>query len=192
MKTIHLNLASRPYRDFRAHYALLAAAGLVALGLMAYNVATAYRYLVDTKETREEIAALEEETTRERATAETMERRIAAIDAASLDRQARFINAQIRERAFSWSSMMGALEALLPGDVKLVVLNPTVDEDGTVSLSLDCVSRRDDGLIVLLDRLYASKSFKDTFPSHDGAQPDGTHRLTLQTTYLPAPKEARP
>jgi Tfp pilus assembly protein PilN len=120
-----------------------------------------------------------------------MERRIAGIDAASLDRQARFINAQIRERAFSWSAMMGSLEKLLPGDVRLVSLNPTVDEFGTVALNLDCVSRRKDGLTVLLDRLYADPSFKDTFPAHDSAQPDGTHRLSLRTRYIPALPEAR-
>jgi hypothetical protein len=35
MKTIHLNLAAKPYRDFRALYAVLGTAGLVALVLMS-------------------------------------------------------------------------------------------------------------------------------------------------------------
>jgi Tfp pilus assembly protein PilN len=185
MKTIHLNLASRPYRDFRVYYAVLGSAALVALVLMTYNVLTAWRYLVDTKEARSEIAALETETTHERETAEAMEKRIGAIDAVELDDKARFINSQIRERVFSWSTLMERLEKLLPGDVRLTTLNPTVEEDGTVNLSLSCVSRKPDGLVTLLDRLYSDPAFKNAFPSSDNAQPDGTHRIEISTTYLP-------
>lgn len=191
MKTIHLNLASKPYRDYRALYAILGIAGLAAVLLMAYNGLTAYRYLVDTKETRAEIAAIDEEAARQRALAETMEKRIASIDAASLDKQARFINAQIHERAFSWSAMMSRLESLLPGDVRLTSLNPTIDEDGNVQLSLQCKSRRKDGLIVLLDRLYASPDFKKSFPAYDAIEADGLYRLSIQTVYLPNAGEVK-
>jgi Tfp pilus assembly protein PilN len=191
MKTIHLNLASKPYRDFRVPYAILGVAALAAVVLMTYNAATAWRYLVDTKETRAEITALDAETARERATADSMELRIAAIDAEELDEQARFINAQIRERAFSWSSLMERLEAVLPGDIRLTGLNPNVGEEGDVELALSCVSRKNDGLVVLLDRLYADPSFKNAFPSSDSAQPDGTHRIQIQTAYLPSAPEVK-
>jgi Tfp pilus assembly protein PilN len=164
---------------------VLGSAALVALVLMTYNVLTAWRYLVDTKEARSEIAALETETTHERETAEAMEKRIGAIDAVELDDKARFINSQIRERVFSWSTLMERLEKLLPGDVRLTTLNPTVEEDGTVNLSLSCVSRKPDGLVTLLDRLYSDPAFKNAFPSSDNAQPDGTHRIEISTTYLP-------
>lgn len=192
MKTIHLNLAAKPYRDFRVPYAILAIAALAALVLMTYNVATAWRYLVDTKESRGEIAKLEAEIARERSTADTLERRIASIDVEALDEQARYINTQIRERAFSWSALMERLETLLPGDVRLTGLNPNVGDDGSVSLSLSCVSRRTDGLVVLLDRLYASPSFKNAFPSSDNAQPDGMNRFVVQTTYIPSAPEVKP
>ncbi|MCM2314623.1 MAG: hypothetical protein NDJ92_05675 [Thermoanaerobaculia bacterium] len=191
MKTIHLNLASKPYRDFRVPYAVLGIAALVALVLMVYNVLTAYRYLVDTKETRAEIAAIDEEAARERALAETMEQRIASIDAATLDEQARFINQQIRERAFSWSEMMTGLETLLPGDIRLTSLNPSVDEEGNVKLSLQCVSRNKDGLILLLDRLYASPSFGKSFPSTDAIEGTGLHRLGIETVYFPSGREVK-
>jgi Tfp pilus assembly protein PilN len=130
---------------------------------------TAYRYLVDTKETRAQITAIDEEAARERALAETMELRVAAIDAATLDDQARFINEQIHERAFSWSEMMSGLETLLPGDVRLTSLNPAVDDDGNVTLALECVSRREDGLL----------------------EGPGLHRISIQTTYLPSPEKVK-
>jgi len=186
MKTIHLNLASKPYRDFGVFYAALGVAALVALVLMTYNVLTAWRYLVDTKEARTEIAPLGKQTAHEGETAEWMGKRIAAIDAVALDEKAKFINSQIRERVFSWSTLMERLEKLLPGDVRLTSLNPSVEEDGTVQLSLSCVSRKSDGLVTLLDRLYADSAFKGAFPSADNKQPDGTHRIEISTTYLPA------
>lgn len=192
MKTIHLNLASKPYRDFRVHYAILGAAALAALVLMTYNGLTAWRYLVDTKEARTEITALEAETARERATAEDMEARIAAIDVSELEKQSRFINARIRERAFSWSGLMQSLETVVPGDVRLTTLNPNIDEEGNVVLSLSCVTRKPDGLVDLLDRLYANPEYREAFPSSDTAQPDGMHRVEVRTVYIPgAAKEVK-
>lgn len=192
MRTIHLNLAARPYRNYRPVYAVVGAAALATAILLGYNLQTAYRYFVETKETRAQIAAIEEETARERSMTEAMEKRIGAIDVGSLAEQSKFINTQIRQRAFPWSALMSRLEKVLPGDVRLTGLTPQIDDDGTVALSLSCIGRRPDSMVLTLDRLFADPAFKNPFPVSDSLEPDGLRRFTISVTYLPgAPEAAR-
>jgi Tfp pilus assembly protein PilN len=190
MKTIHLNLAARPYRDYRPIYLTVAAMGLATLVLLGYNVVTGYEYLVETEHTRAEIAELDRETAGEHARAKELEARIATIDVRGLALRSQFVNAQIRERAFSFSELLDELERTLPHDVRLLNLNPMFDEDGTIRLALSCASRKRDGMIDLLNRLYEDESFTDAFPRTERIEADGTLLFFVDVNYLPAAREA--
>jgi hypothetical protein len=52
VKPIHLNLAARPYRDYRPVYAAVVALSLLTAFLMLNNVETYYRYVRETKSAR--------------------------------------------------------------------------------------------------------------------------------------------
>src|SRR6185295_11537643 len=99
MKPLHLNLASNPYRDYRPVYAVVVVVSLIIAVLMLQNIDTYYRYVSETKTTRTKIAQLESEAAKEQRTAQAIDERMRTLDVASLDRQTRFINAQIAERA---------------------------------------------------------------------------------------------
>lgn len=186
MKTIHLNLAAKPYRDYRPVYLTVAAMALVTLVLLGYNVVTGYEYLIETEQTRTEIADLEKETADERALASTLSERIDQIDLRTLDGQSRFINEQIRERAFSFSQLLDDLERTLPHDVRLRDLNPTFDDKGNIRLALSCQARKRDGMTDLLNNLYADPVFDDAFPTNERAETDGTYSFGVNVSYLPA------
>jgi len=185
MKTIHLNLAARPYRDYRPVYLTVAAMALITIVLLGYNVITGYEYLIETEQTRSEITALDEETARERELAKTLDARIETIDLRALDRKSRFINAQIKERAFSFSGLLDDLERTLPDDVRLVDLNPHFDDEGTIRLGLSCSARAREGMIDFLNRLYADASFEKAFPRNERIENDGTFSFQLDVEYLP-------
>ena len=59
MKPIHLNLAARPYRDYRPVYAAVVVMSLVTAYLLLNNIETYYRYIRETKTTRAEIATID-------------------------------------------------------------------------------------------------------------------------------------
>jgi hypothetical protein len=191
MKTIHLNLAAHPHRDYRPVWVVVAIAGLVTAMLMVYNLQTAYRYLVETKQTRGEIQDLDDETARERAMTKSIDAALGTIDLRALDSQVKFINSKIRERAFSWSALMERLEKVVPNDVKLSDLNPTVGDDGTVGVSLTCISRKPGGMVQMLDRLLADPAFKGAFPASETIDPDGMRRFSISVTYLPDAPEVK-
>ena len=185
MKPIHLNLARRPYRDYKPLYAVVVAMGLLIAFLMLNNVDTYLRYVHETKNTRGEIARIEEETRRERQLADSATRRIAAIDLKTLDNQARFVNTQLAQRAFSWSELLDRLEAVLPADVKLTSITPTFLPNGRVNLSMQFAAKESNGMIRTLERLLANSNFHNPFPGTEQAQPDG-FVFSITTDYQPS------
>ncbi|MGA7614198.1 MAG: PilN domain-containing protein [Thermoanaerobaculia bacterium] len=184
MKVIHLNLASRPYRDYRPVWAVVAVTGVLCAVLLVYNVQTAYRYLSNTEDTRARIGELQAQTAREQRLARTVAAKTEKFDLRELSEQSHFINGEIEERAFSWSALLDDLESVLPGDVHLTSLNPTIDPKGGVHLNLTCVAKSSDGMAELLRGLFASPRFENPFPQAEQTRPDGFN-FTMVVDYLP-------
>jgi type IV pilus assembly protein PilN len=185
VRTIHLNLASEPYRDVRPVWATIAGLAAVTMFLLVYNVATGYRYFVETKETRARIAELETETRAEQKRANDIDAVLKAVDMKSLNAQTRFINDQILARSFSWSNLLDQLEVVVPSDVRLISLSPAVQKDGSVLLSLACAAKSQDGLIRLLNRFFADPHFRRAFPSGEQTDPAGGTTFNVSVEYLP-------
>jgi type IV pilus assembly protein PilN len=190
VKPIHLNLAARPYRDYRPVYAVVVLLSLLAAFLMLNNVDTYFRYIRETKSTRAKIADVEAQAQRERDLAASAQRRVQNFDVARLDRQTHFINAKLGERAFSWSTLLDELESVLADDVRLVSVAPRFEADGTIGLALSFQSKSSDGMITTINRMNKDPQFANPFPTIE-QQVDGGYRFQLSVTYRPrAAKES--
>ena len=185
MKPLHLNLASRPFRDYRPLYAVVVVVSLLIAFLMLNNFDTFYRYRRETTTTRNEIVRIQAQTQQERQRSDAAHRQIATIDLTTLDRQAKFVNSQLAERAFSWSELLDRLEATLPRDVRVTSISPSFSEDGTVRLSLRCESKRSDGMLETITRFQSSPHFMKPFP--DAEQNTGeVFRYGIGVDYRPS------
>lgn len=185
MKPIHLNLASRPYRDYRPVYAVVVALSLATAFLMLNNIETYYRYIHETKSTRGKIAQVEEQVRLEKQKEEAARQRLQGLDLKRLDQQTRFINAKLAERAFSWSRLLDELESVLTDDVRLTSISPSFTEDGQIDLQLEFQSRSADGLITTINRMNADPQFEDTFPRSETEAEAGMYVFGLSSKYLP-------
>lgn len=187
MKPLHLNLASRPYRDYRPVYAVVVAMSLIAAFLMLNNVETYYRYTRDTRSTRTRIATIEAQTQQERQREQSVQQRIKGLDLGRLGAQTKFVNAKLAERAFSWSTLLDELESVLADDVRLLSVAPRFDGDGTINLSLEFLSKSADGLIKTINRMHADPQFRNPFPSRQSKLEEGGYSFSLTVQYLPPP-----
>jgi hypothetical protein len=185
VKPLHLNLASRPYRDYRPVYAVVVAMSLITAFLMLNNVETYYRYTRDTRSTRAKIASIEAQTQQEREREQSVQRRIKGLDLARLSAQTSFVNAKLAERAFSWSTLLDELESVLVDDVRLVSVAPSFDAGG-IQLSLDFVSKSADGMIKTINRMHADPQFRNPFPGSQSVI-EGGYSFNLTVQYLPPP-----
>lgn len=187
MKPLHLNLASRPYRDYRPVYAVVVAMSLVTAFLMLNNVETYYRYKRDTSSTRTKIASIEAQTQQERQKEQSIQQRIKGLDLGRLSAQTTFVNAKLAERAFSWSMLLDQLESILADDVRLVSVAPRF-ADGKIDLTLAFVSKSADGMIKTINRMHADPQFRNPFPSSQSKLDEGQgYSFSLTAEYLPPP-----
>ena len=186
MKPLHLNLASRPYRDYRPVYAVVVAMSLITAFLMLNNVETYYRYTRDTRSTRNKIASIETQTQQERERERTVQQRTKGLDLGRLGAQTTFVNAKLAERAFSWSTLLDELESVLADDVRLVSVGPTFSDSG-IQLSLDFVSKSSNGMIKTINRMNADPQFLHPFPSSQSTVETGGYAFSLTVQYLPPP-----
>jgi Tfp pilus assembly protein PilN len=185
VKPIHLNLAARPFRDYRPVYAAVIVMALLTAFLALNNVDTLLKYQTETKTTRADIARLEEQTADEQRNADTLAQRLRGVDLKLLASQTEFANAQLAERAFSWSELLDRLERVLPANVRLQSISPTFDKDGLVHLGMTCIGKTGDGLSATLNNFNGDPHFANAFPQSD-AQQQGEYRFTLGVDYRPS------
>jgi Tfp pilus assembly protein PilN len=186
VKPIHLNLAKRPYEDKRLFIMTVVGISIIIAALLFTNIDTYLRYRVQTQTTRSKIAALDEQTEQERRHVETVKQLLSRIDVASLAKQTSFINAQLAQRAFSWSELLDRLEAVLADDVRVTSIAPSFQPDGRVFLSMAVEAKTSDGLVNMLQRFNRDPHFMNPFPSNETAIPGGGYRIALTVEYKPA------
>lgn len=182
MKALHVSLASRPYRDNRAFLLTAAVLGGLVLLLTLNNVWTAVDYLSNTENVRTDIARLETEIADTRSEAARLNAEIEKIDRRELNRRIEYVNTQIAERAFSWNRLLNDLERVMPDDVRVTQLNPSV-EGATVQLAMSVESKTQDGVIRLLDQMLADPSFARAFPRSEQLGEDGIRRFVVEAEY---------
>lgn len=185
MKPVHVNLAARPFRDYRPLYAVVVAVSLFIAFLALNNFDTYYRYIRDTKNTRNEIARIEAQIRQEHQRADVARRAIGTIDLISLSKESKFVNTQLAERAFSWSELLDRLEAVLPDSVRITSVSPQIAENGLVHLSLQCEGKSPDSMLTAINRLQRDSHFANPFPTGQDATGSG-YRFGLNVDYKPA------
>ncbi|HEV8657687.1 MAG TPA: hypothetical protein VGS96_03580 [Thermoanaerobaculia bacterium] len=188
MRPIHLNLAARPFRNYRPVYAVVVVTSLLIAFLMLNNVDTYYRYVHETRNTRNEIASIENQIRQEHDRADAATKVIHTIDLVALSKESRFVNAQLAERAFSWSELLDRLESVLPSNVRIISVAPSFPDTGLVHLSLQCEGKGADSMLSALSRLQRDVHFADPFPT---GQDDTGHGLRFGITVDYKPSIAR-
>jgi Tfp pilus assembly protein PilN len=185
VKPIHLNLASRPFRDYRPVYAAVVVMALLTAFLALNNVDTFLRYRTDTRTTRANIARLEEQIAQEHRNTETVSQRLRGVDVKLLASQTEFANAQLAERAFSWSELLDRLERVLPDNVRLQSVAPAFGKDGQVHLSMTCYGKSGDSLVATINNFNRDEHFANAFPTNED-HTSAEYRFTLGVDYRPS------
>jgi len=185
VKPIHLNLASRPYRDYRPLYAIVVVASILIAIMLLNNIETRVRYARETKTTRAKIDQIDSQTAAENRKTDETNQRLRTVNVKLLADQAQFVNARLAERAFSWSELLDRLERVLPDDVRIESISPTFAKDGTVHLSMEGVAKNGQGMVHTIDRFNREPHFANPFPTAED-QTDKGFRFGIGVDYRPS------
>jgi len=185
VKPIHLNLAARPYRDYRPVYAVIVVTSLVLAYLMLTNFDTWYRYRYETRKTRADIERIDALTAQERSRGQIANHQLSQLDLARLDSQSKFVNAKLAERTFSWSDLLDRLESTLDKDVRLTSIAPNFGGDNLIHLTLQCEAKSTTGLVDTIDNLQHNPHFQSPFPTTEVRNEGGTYNFGIKVDYIP-------
>ena len=185
MRPLHLNLAARPYRDYRPVYAVVVVSSILIAFMMLNNVDTYYRYIRETKSTRAKIAQIDAQTQSEQQQTDMLTQRLHTINVKQLSDRAQFVNTQLAERAFSWSELLDRLERVVPNDVRIEGISPSFDKNGVVRLSMSATAKTGTGMIDTLDHLNRDPQFAHAFPTAEDKTAEGSYKFGIGVEYRP-------
>jgi Tfp pilus assembly protein PilN len=180
------NLASRPFLNTRPVWVMTIAAGCVALILIALNL----RFFLITNRTVEDEIALRD-TLEERYSGLESEARseiaiLSRVPWRTLEARVKATNLVLEEHSFSWLQMLDDIERVMPYDVRLTRIGPSVGPDG-VLLTFEVVARNRDAMLDFIDNLVEDPRFDEPTLANEKTPEDsdtGTYLLSMRVRYL--------
>jgi type IV pilus assembly protein PilN len=182
---IQINLASQPFRRDRPILVGSAIAGALLVGLLGLLITL---NLID----RSRLAST-------RAEVERLETRLRSIDAeqAKLDTVLRrpenaqvldrslFLNSLLYRKGISWTRLISDLEQILPHNVRVISIHPSVNAQNQVVLEMNVGAEQTEPLLQLLIKLENSDSFGHTSVSSilPPSQSEPLYRYRVNVNY---------
>lgn len=184
------NLSTRPFYNERLVTTGLLLAGVVALGLTAFNISQYMTLSARRAELQGKLNIAQLETNRIRGGTQVVYSSLDRPALQALAVAAQEANELIDSRVFSWTRFLSGLEAQMPMNVHLVSVSPRV-ERGVFQVELNVVAKTLDDLQQLVDALGKTGVFYDVFPGATKLNDDGTIGAAIRTGYrlptTPAP-----
>lgn len=181
------NLATRPFLNTRPVWVLSGVAAVLTLIFVVLNLRL---FLVANRALDDEIAQRDSLEQRHRVVEAEVRSDIEALKKVpwrSLATRVDATNAILREHAFSWLQMLNDIENVMPYDVRLTKIGPSVGPDGVV-LSIEVIARNRDAMLQILDNLLEDPRFEDPTPSSEATPEEsggGSYLMNLRVTYHP-------
>jgi hypothetical protein len=153
---LRLNLATRPVRNRRI---FRWTAGALAVGLAVSAAAGGYLFVRFTAEGRRARREAERLTERTREAQREALRWAGETGKAERDlgEDVDVLNAAIRRKVFSWTRLLGEIEAVLPGESVLASFQPGQSDEHGLALKIDVASANLEGLLAFLRGLEAGR-----------------------------------
>jgi Tfp pilus assembly protein PilN len=181
------NLASRPFLNTRPVWIVTGAAGLLTAVFLILNIALFVRTNRTLEPQLGHLAQLEAEHRELSHEVELLLTELDRVPWKSLASRVNGTNVVLREWGFSWLDLLEDIEAVIPREVRVIRIGPSVGPD-EVQLNLMVVARSRDAMIELLTNMITSPSFSNPIPIHAGLSEESAtagYDLTLRVNYHP-------
>ncbi len=189
---LRTNLSTRPFYNVRLVRLAIAILAVVVVVFTAFNVA---RVVVLTNTNSDAARRIDDAEHKAKTLREDAARVRAQIDRRELQVvafAAREANQLIDQRTFSWTDLFNRFESTLPSDVRIVSVHPSVERDGTMSLTISVVARKAEDLDLFIENLEGTGAFHSVLSRSEATRDDGMLESVVEGRYAPPPPEAAP
>jgi hypothetical protein len=181
---LRTNLATKPFYNERAVRTGLALVVLFATALTAFNAAQILSLSRRNSEFSQQADADEVRARQLKQQAEAVRQSLDKEDVEAVQAAAREANILIERRAFSWTDLFNRYEETLPDDVRIVAVQPQIDDDGRMLVATSVVARRTEDIFLFIERLEATGAFNGNLPRQTEVREDGLVHSILQGYYV--------
>jgi Tfp pilus assembly protein PilN len=186
------NLASSQFLDVRPVIVFGVSLALVALVLTGISLGEFVQARGKEKAYADALRRMDARRTELIGGVEAVNRRLAAVAWKKLQLETTAMEGVVAQRKLVWSQLLADLERVVPWDVRLLSINPSVDQNGSVVVVLNGVATGREAWLKLLAILFTDRKFSDPLPNAEEA-PSATnglgYRFQLTARYWP---EGRP
>jgi Tfp pilus assembly protein PilN len=182
---IPINLSREPFRRDRPIFIGSALAGLLLVATLVVLISLSITERSDTRDTQSMLASVNRQLT-------LVHNDEAKLEAAMrqpgyeivLDRSVLF-NALIKRKAISWTKIFSDLESVLPPNVRVLSIRPTVNARDELFLDMQVAADAPEQVIGFITKLEGSDIFGSTTVSGwvPPSQTDTFYRYRLSVTY---------
>ena len=187
---IRTNLSTRPFYNERAVYIWLAALALAVVAATAFNVSRVLGY--SRSDTRLATQASQDE-----AKAATLRQQAVRLRASVDPKQLEFASAEARQandlidrRTFSWTELFNRLETTLPDDAHIAAVQPKIDKNGEILLTIKVTAKSVEDVSRFMERLEKTGAFARLYSVEDRFDDQGLLQSVLEGNYVPGSVKA--
>lgn len=173
---VPVNLSSQPFRRDRAFLVAAGGVGLLLMVLLGFLIILNSLESGQVASTRQAIARLESQT---RAVSAEQARQDAVLrkpENAEVLERSLFLNALLYRKGISWTRIFADLEKVVPYNVRIMAIRPSVVGPNQVLLDMTIGSETPGPVIELLKNLEGSPRFGEVY-SHSLLPPTQTDKL---------------
>ncbi|MGE5236755.1 MAG: hypothetical protein ACM3O7_10430 [Acidobacteriota bacterium] len=185
------NLARQPFLDVRPVWVTAAAVAVLAVGMTAASLLQFFSARGQEATYRRRLETLQTKIAAVRADVEGASRRLGAVDWKRLEVEVGSVQGLVGKRRFAWSNLLSDLERVVPWDVRLTSITPTVDDKGVVSVVIRGVATNRKAWLDLLARCFADAHFSNPVPMSEEAPASGKgpgYTFDVRVNYWPEGK----
>jgi len=185
------NLARAPFQDSRPVWLVGSVLAATALVLTAVSLVELVSVRSEEHALAGRLVELRERSRTLRAQVEASNRRLSTVGWKALTTETTSLGSVVTRRQLSWTRLLHDLERVVPWDVRLVSVDPVVEQDGRISVRLVGIATDRPAWLRLVARLFTDVSFSDPVPSSEESSTSSGmpgYRFQIQARYWPEGK----
>lgn len=184
---LRTNLSTRPFYNERGVHGLLGVLAFIVIVLTIYNLTQIVLLTRRQSSLSREATAAETRAAELRARAAQTRQALNTQQLDTISIAAREANTIIGHRLFSWTDLLNRLGDALPENVRISALRPTVELDGTITVTMTVNGQSVSDIEAFMANLEKTQSFSEVYPIDDEPAETGGVRASLEGKYAPAP-----
>ncbi|MGC8916410.1 MAG: hypothetical protein ACP5NF_05465 [Thermoanaerobaculum sp.] len=182
------NLARKPFLHTRPVWVVSGGIWALALALSASSLADFLSVRGQEKDAGKRLAALTRRASELSQQVSSLSRELSQVNWKKLKVEVDSVAQAASQRHLRWGQLLSDLEEVLPWDVRLESINPVVDKDGQVTVTLEGIATSREAWLRLLSRLMEDRRFANPIPRQEqapGASNNVGYAFSLVVRYLP-------